>query len=250
MNFATKHNETRILVWLIWLIALFAFNHPAPVNPASDTNALPLLVGVVSHDPQNGPLFPWQSRYRWKQRALQKYHAWRRAYRRAKWATRWATLALQGAMTMAQLVDWLTARQRHYQLGAIPVLYALLETLQVRQIINRHCPTKGDVDHGTVALVLILNRLMFPLPLYQIADWVGRTVLVSILGIPAAKFNDDRLGRTLDALYSHLETLWLEVVEVAIRKADIDTSTSLSAGSLGHLLRLNRVHRPRPLCRQ
>jgi len=224
MNFATKTYETRILVWLIWLIALFAFTQPAPVNPASDTNALPLLVGVVSHDPQNGPLFPWQSHYRWKQRALQKYHAWRRAYRRAKWAARWATLTLQGAMTMAQLVDWLTARQQHYQLGAIPVLYALLETLQVRQIINRHCPTKGDVNHGTVALILILNRLMFPLPLYQIADWVGRTVLVNILGIPAAKFNDDRLGRTLDALYPQLETLWLEVVEVAIRKADIDLS--------------------------
>jgi transposase len=224
MNFATKTYETRILVWLIWLIALFAFNQPAPVNPVSDTNALPLLVGVVSHDPQNGPLFPWQPRYRWKQRALRQYRAWRRAYRRAKWAARWASLAMQGAVTLAQLVAWVTARQQQYQLGAIPVLYALLETLQVRHIINRHCPTKGDVDHGTVALILILNRLMFPLPLYQIADWVGRTVLVSILGIPAAKFNDDRLGRTLDALYPHLETLWLEVVEVAIRKADIDLS--------------------------
>lgn len=47
------------------------------------------------------------------------------------------------------------------------VLYDLLETLQVRQIINRHCPTRGDIDHDTVALVLLLNPLMFPLPLYQ-----------------------------------------------------------------------------------
>ncbi len=44
---------------------------------------------------------------------------------------------------------------------------------------------------------------MFPLPLYRVADWVGRTVLTGVLGIPAAKFNDDRLGRTLDALYPH-----------------------------------------------
>ncbi|MBE2200830.1 MAG: hypothetical protein IAE79_19620, partial [Anaerolinea sp.] len=72
-------------------------------------------------------------------------------------------------MTLTQLVEWLTARQQHYQLGAIPVLYALLETLQVRPIINRHCLTKGDVEHGTVALIIILNRLMFPLPLYQVA---------------------------------------------------------------------------------
>jgi hypothetical protein len=72
-----------------------------------------------------------------------------------------------------------------------------------------------------VALVLVLNRLLFPLPLYQVADWVGQTVLVGVLGVPGAKFNDDRLGRTLDALYPHLEAIWLEVVERALLKADI-----------------------------
>jgi transposase len=223
MNFATKTNRTRILVWLIWFIALLVFGQPTAVGIDLDNSSIPLL-GVVSHDPQNGSLFPWQPRYRWKQHALQKYRAWRRAYRRAKWAARWARLALQGAMTLAQLVAWVTARQQQYQLGAMPVLYALLETLQVRHIINRHCPTKGDVPHGTVAIVLILNRLMFPLPLYQVADWMGRTVLTNVLNVPAAKFNDDRLGRTLDALYPHLEAIWLEVVEVAILKAAIDLS--------------------------
>lgn len=223
MNFATKTNRTRILVWLIWFTALLVFSQPAAMDVGNDGNNAPLL-GVVSHDPQNGPLFPWQPHYRWKQRALQKYRAWRHAYHRAKWAVRWASLVMQGAVTLAQLVEWLTSRQQHYQIGALPVLYALLETLQVRYIINRHCPTKGDVDHGTVAIVLILNRLMFPLPLYQVADWVGRTVLTSVLNVPAAKFNDDRLGRTLDALYPHLETIWLEIVEIAICKADVDLS--------------------------
>lgn len=223
MNFATKDTRTRILVWLIWFIALLVFSQPVGNGPTYDNNATPLL-GVVSHNPQNGPLFPWQPRYRWKQLALRRYRAWQRAYRRARWAARWARLALHGTVTMAEVVNWLTRRQQHYQVGALPVLYALLETLQVQHIINRHCPTKGEVDHGTVAVVLILNRLMFPLPLYQVADWVGRTVLVNVLGVPAAKFNDDRLGRTLDALSSHLEHIWLEVVEVAMLKADIDLS--------------------------
>jgi len=222
MNFAIKNNYTRIFVWLIWFIALLVFSQPADAV-TNNINTAPLL-GVVSHNPQNGPLFPWQPRYRWKYRALQKYRAWRRAYRRAKWAARWARLALRGTLTLAQLVEWITTRQQQYQVGALPVLYALLETLQVRQIINRHCPTKGDVAHGDVALVLILNRLMFPLPLYRVADWVGRTVLTGVLGVPAAKFNDDRLGRTLDALYPHLETVWLEIVEVAISKAHVDLS--------------------------
>lgn len=223
MNFATKTTYTRILVWFIWFIVLLVFSQPAAVSATNDHHTTPLLA-VVSHQAQNGVLFPWQARHRWKQRALQRYRAWRGAYRRAQWAARWARLALRGAVTLAQLVEWLTLRQQSYQVGALPVLYALLETLQVRQLINRHCPSQGEVDHGTVVIVLVLNRLMFPLPLYQVADWVGRTVLVSVLGIPAAKFNDDRLGRTLDALYPHLETIWLEVVEVAMCKADIDLS--------------------------
>ena len=44
-----------------------------------------------------------------------------------------------------------------YQLDALPVLYTLLKTLQVRQLINRHCPEQRDVDYGTVAIVLVLN---------------------------------------------------------------------------------------------
>lgn len=223
MNFATKTAVTRILVWLIWCIALLVFIQPTAWPSYQPDNSVALL-GVVSHDHRVGPLFPWQSRYRWKKWALAQYRSWQRAYRQAKRTALLAQLAWRGVLTMAQVVDWLTAWQLKYQLGALPVLYALLETLKVRQIINRHCPTQAEVDHGTVAVVLLLNRLMLPLPLYQIADWVGQTVLVAVLGIPAAKFNDDRLGRTLDALSSHLEAIWLEVVETALLKADVDLS--------------------------
>jgi transposase len=219
MNFATKTSQTRILVWLIWFIALLVFMQPAQHQGYQAEGTVPLL-GVVTHDSRDGPLFPWQPRYRWKKWALAKY----RAYRRARRAAMWARLSLSGVLTMAQVVDWLTKRQVRYRLGALPVLYALLETLGVRQIINRHCPTYAEVDHGTVALVLILNRLMWPLPLYQVADWVGQTVLEAVLGVEAAKFNNDRLGRSLDALSPHLETIWLEVVETALLKADIDLS--------------------------
>jgi len=219
MNFATKPFDRRILVWIIWLIAVLVFISPIS-QPENQVDSRLSLLGVVTHDSGDGSLFPWQSRYRWKKLALAKYRVWRRAWRRARRAAILAQLALSGVL----VVDWLTARQVRYQLGALPVLYALLETLGVRQIINRHCPGKGEVSHGTVALVLILNRLMFPLPLYQVADWLGQTMLGTTLGFEVAKFNDDRLGRTLDALYPHLETIWLEVVETALLKADIDLS--------------------------
>lgn len=221
--FATKESHLRVAVWLIWfLVMVAALGQSSTGMPTSSTSP---LLGVVVHDAtRSGALFPWMTTRRWKKWALHKYRTWRSAYQRARRMAQVARLAMQGVLTMAQVVDWLTASQMRYQLGALPVLYALLETLQVRQIINRHCPEQRDVDHGTVAIVLVLNRLMLPLPLYQISDWVGQTVLVSVLGIPASKFNDDRLGRTLDALYPHLNAIWGDIVAVALQKSGVDLS--------------------------
>jgi transposase len=224
MNFATKSRRTQILVWLIWAIACLVFMVLPEQAVVSDGTVigLPALAGVVTHDPRNGPLFPWHPRHRWRKWAWRRYCALRRAHRRALWLARWARLALTGALTLAQLVDLVTHSQLRRHLGALPVLYALLEVLRVREIINRHCPTKADVDHGTVAMVLILNRLMMPLPLYQVADWLAQTVLVYTLGVPPAKFNDDRLGRTLDAISQHRREIWQDVVHRAFVQAEID----------------------------
>lgn len=222
-KYATSESLHRVLVWLIWVMVLVAAVEEREVQVVNATTA-PLL-GVVSHDAsRSGPLFPWQARSRWKKWAWQRYRKWRTEYRRAKRRVQLAKLAWSGVMTMAQVVDWLTASQLRYKVGSLPVLYALLQTLEVEAIINRHCPTRGEVGHGTVALVLMLNRLLLPLPLYRIADWVGQTCLTATLGVPAAKFNDDRLGRTLDALYPHLDRLWQAIIEQALRKAQIDLS--------------------------
>jgi transposase len=135
-----------------------------------------------------------------------------------------ARLALRGALTLAQVVDWFTGTQFRRQLGALPVLYKLLEALGVRETINRYCPTQADVDYGTVAVVLVVNRLTMPLPLYLVADWMARTMLVHILHVPAAKFNDDRLERTLDALQPHCQAIWEEVAHRALARAKVDLS--------------------------
>ena len=214
MHFATKSRRTQILIWLIWAIACLVFMVvPEQAVVIEEPVAGPLaLGGVVTHDSRNGPLFPWQPGHRWRKWAWRRYCALRRAHRRAVWVARLGQLVLTGALTLAQLVDLITQSQLRRHLGALPVLYALLEVLQVREIINRHCPTAAEVDHGAVAMVLILNRLMAPQPLYQVADWLARTVLVYTLGIPAEKFNDDRLGRTLDAISQHKRDIWQDIV--------------------------------------
>ncbi len=61
--------------------------------------------------------------------------------------------------------------------------------------------------------------------------WVGRRWLLfsvfprrNSIACPERSLRDDRLGRTLDALAPHLEAIWLEIVAVALLKADIDLS--------------------------
>ena len=222
MKSATESQYTQVLAWLIWIIVLLVFLR-APESsldaPASEALA---LAGVITPHWRDDPLFCWK--YRLRVIIRRQRGVLRRTRHRVAWASRLVTLALRGALTMAQVVDWLTRAQLRRHLGALPVLYGLLEVLQVRDIINRHCPTAAEVDHGTVAMVLILNRLVAPRPLYRVADWLARTVLVYQLGVSAKKFNDDRLGRTLDAISEHSRDIWQDIVHRALVQGGVDLS--------------------------
>lgn len=218
MNSATKTYLKQVSIWLMWALVLFTCASMMQDLSAAPGDTLPALVSDV-YRRQNGDGL-LRGRYYLR---LLIWRGWR-LWLRAVWAGRMAQLAVQGSLTLAQVVDWLTRSQLRRQLGVLPVLYALLDKLHVREIINRHCPTAAQVDHGTVALVLILNRLSTPQPLYKVADWLSQTVLVHTLDVPVAKFNDDRLGRTLDALSQHTQAIWLDVIQQAHRQADIDVT--------------------------
>ena len=226
MHSATMSRQTQILVWLIWALTCLVFVLlPEPLvqqhQVRDDVRAWP---GALILDQGNGSVFPGCVRHRLRKWAWKRYCALRQTYRRAVWMARLGRLALRGTLTLAQVVDWVAQTQYRQHMGALPVLYALLETLHVREIVNRYCPTRADVDHGTVALVLVLNRLTMPLPLYQVADWLAQTVLVHTLGVPAVKLNDDRLARTLDALQPHCQAIWQEVTHRALVQAQVDLS--------------------------
>ena len=227
MYFATETKQIRIITWLVWAVSLLIFFVAPLPNHLSvgSGNNMPMLVGVVTCAPeQKRGYFPWQPTVRWRKLAWRHYQRLRRAHRRAMGLARLSKLILTGAMSLAAVVDGLTTAQLHRHLGALPVLYALFEVLQVRQIVNRHCPTAAEIDHGTVVLVLALNRLMAPRPLYKIADWLAQTVLVHHLGVPAEKFNDDRLGRTLDTISQQGQAIWQDIVDQALRRTQLDLS--------------------------
>ena len=134
MNSATESKRTRIFVWAIWLIIIIV-SLGIPGTAKDDSN-FPSVAGVILHEEEKGALFPWQPRHRWRKWAWRRYQAARQAYRKARQVAWLARLAMKGMIPMAQVVDLLVHHQVRYKMGALPVLYALLETLDVHTIIN------------------------------------------------------------------------------------------------------------------
>lgn len=124
--------------------------------------------------------------------------------------------------SQAQAFGQAIAAIRPRQIGALPLVYPILDTLQVRQTTNALVPSQADVDLGRVVLLLVLNRLLSPRPLYHIQDWMAETVLPEMLGVSTEQAYDNRLGRALDQLYPHLGELWARLVSRAIQVYGLD----------------------------
>jgi hypothetical protein len=91
-------------------------------------------------------------------------------------------------------------------MGALPVIQPILAALEVQETVNRPLPSQANVDLGQV-VVLVLNRLLAPQPLYEIQDWLGETMLPEVLGSTVKQAYDNRLGHTLDRLCPRLGEL-------------------------------------------
>src|SRR5712691_1387778 len=86
------------------------------------------------------------------------------------------------------------------RLGALPVIHAYLERLQLKECVDALAPVR-EVAHltkGEVVEALVANRLTAPRPLYDIVDWAEAWAVEETFGVRPADLNDDRLGRCLD----------------------------------------------------
>ncbi|MBU2447641.1 MAG: IS1634 family transposase [Bacteroidetes bacterium] len=163
---------------------------------------------------EHGSAFPWAN---WQVR-------WTLRRRRLSDLTleEWLALLPPGVGTLAQVVDWLTRSQTVKYLAALPLLYPILTELEVEAIIDKYCPTEAEVNIGAVIVCLCLNRLTAPHPLSGVSEWAARVTLEELVGVPASKLNDDRLGRALDAIQPHLADIWAEIVSRALVRYQID----------------------------
>lgn len=217
-----------LVTWGLWFMVTLALLLSPWRMPITSPSPQPALLPLSPPQAERLDLWrspddlPWFSpglRARWQ-------FAWYQVRRWGQALRAWGLLLLRlwSCRTLAEVIQVLTRRYVVRYLGALPVLYLLLEQLQVRTLINRYCPTDSPVDHGAVALVLVLNRLIAPRPLYRVMDWLASTILSEYLGVAATKFNDDRLGRTLDALAQHAQAIWQDIASQALLRYQIDLS--------------------------
>ena len=98
-------------------------------------------------------------------------------------------------------------------LGPLAVVAPLLEQMDVAAIIDRHLPPDPQLEysHGQVLRMLLGARLSQPLALVNVAAWAEESGAEFLWGIPAAKLNDDRLGRALEALFSQRHSILASV---------------------------------------
>jgi transposase len=108
------------------------------------------------------------------------------------------------------------------QVGAIPVVYPVVEQLQVRSIINGLCATKADLDLGRLVEVLLLNRLLAPQPLAHVGEWAEQSVVAPMFGLAGGTLYDQRFGRALDDVQPVLTEAWVRIVSQAVQQEQVD----------------------------
>lgn len=85
----------------------------------------------------------------------------------------------------------------------------LIDKLGLRTFLNEVIPAgREEIGWDVISLVLVILRLLEPSSELRIAEHLfERTALDALLGIDAAKINDDRLYRALDKLLPHKDAL-------------------------------------------
>lgn len=90
-------------------------------------------------------------------------------------------------------------------IGALPIVNRFIERLGLEALLNTFLP-KGNsqkISNARVITLLIRSVLLERNPLYRISEWasIHEPKLLGLDTAPARCLNDDRVGRSLDALF-------------------------------------------------
>jgi Domain of unknown function (DUF4277)/Transposase DDE domain len=133
----------------------------------------------------------------------------------------------QLAAGLARLHQPPPGTRRH--VGPLLIVAHYLRALEVAGIVDEVIPRRGRAlaGHGEVTAVLAASRLCSPAPLYDVAGWASSAAVAELLGVPAALLNDDRLGRSLEALAPAAEEVRGKLLLAAVRRFAVADASRL-----------------------
>src|SRR6266567_4237912 len=111
-------------------------------------------------------------------------------------------------------------------IGPLVLTTPVLRRLGFREMVNRHCPIaeQAELDHGLVAELVTQSRLSDPTALYDLPGWAERFAIAALYPEieRTGQVNDDRAGRTLDALYDQRAVIWGDLIATAAQHYALD----------------------------
>jgi transposase len=131
---------------------------------------------------------------------------------------------------------------KRLQVGALPLIYAIVKRMRIKEILYKYIPAHGKEDIPAVEslMLLVYNLIVGKDPLYELQEWVESIDFrcIDIGNYVNVEFNDDRFGRSLNKLYmTDRASLMTEIVvcfvkefEIALRRLSNDATTIKAFG--------------------
>lgn len=91
-------------------------------------------------------------------------------------------------------------------IGNLFLLKPLMYLLGIEEIVDSICPlssNRAQVSVGEACVIMVLNRLNSPKPLYRVEAWAEAVSTLDLFGIPPSSLNDDKLGRCLELIAAY-----------------------------------------------
>ena len=107
--------------------------------------------------------------------------------------------------------------------GSLAVMIPLLERMGIKGIIDGHLPVdpQAEFGHGSLLSLLVAARMHSPVALSNVAEWATDAGAGIVWGIPADKWNDDHLGRTLDRFFEQRHSILNSMALHVSREFDV-----------------------------
>lgn len=103
-----------------------------------------------------------------------------------------------------------------------PIILPICRALGIAEVVDELCPMhhQGPLTHGQVFEMLVLHILQDPdrKPLYKLEQWAGDHNVNQLYDCEPEAFNDDRIGRALEACAEQIPAIETKLVTRALER--------------------------------